>query len=160
MEAGGERTYCHSWGHRPLGRPRAARKPTQAPYQLSVPFMRTSQKGGGGWREFRKKNLLRGAPPAPPSPGPRGGAEAARAVPLLRGVVVGVPQRGGGAPRAWRVPVGEVQPQGSVVVVRLVFRPAGVAGAERLCQYRSLPDSEGTRRKGLALIFLLPKGPH
>lgn len=54
-------------------------------------------------------------------------------VPLLCGVVerVGVAQRGGGAPHAGRVRVIEVLQRVSVLVVRLVLRPARVAGGQK-----------------------------
>lgn len=109
-----------------------------------------------------KDILFCGPPPCPSRhlrPGP--GAEAARVVPLLRRVVerVGVAQRGGGAPHARLLRVVEVLLRVSVFVVRLVLWPAGRAGGRRSGQYRSLPSSSRTHRKGLALTFLLPKGP-
>lgn len=114
-----------------------------------------------GLRAFMKNNRLGGPPPAPPAVAVRAGAGAARGVPPLRRVVerVGVAQRGGGAPRARRVRVEEVLQRVSVLVVRLVLRPARVAGGRRSGQGKSLSGSAGTRRTGLARIVLLSKDP-
>ena len=87
-----------------------------------------------------KKNLLGGPPPTPPLPPPRSRAE----VPPLRGVV----ERGGGAPRAWRLRVVEVQKRVSVLVVRLVLWPAGVAGAEGVVSTSPSRALQGPRGGG------------
>lgn len=124
----------------PCGPPVHTNRP--APNFLSLSWGPAREKKD--WRAFMKNHLLDGPSPAPfslPVPG-------CAAVPFLRRVVerVGIAQRGGGAPHAWRLRVVEVRLRVSVLVVRLVLRPAGVARGQKEWSVGSFPASASTQR--------------
>lgn len=105
-----------------------------------------------------KKSLRGGPTPAPPTTSVPG-AEAARSVPYLPRVVerVGFAVHRGGSLYAGRLQVIEVLQLVSVLVVRLVLRPAGLARGRRSAQYQCLLGSARTPKNGLSLLFLPPK---